>query len=307
MPRDSGTALYTRVDNSFSNPVFGTTISPTDADTFFDDVEAAVNAFIGTSTTSLAIGTGTKTFTTQASKSFLDGLFVQVFSQANPTTNYMYGTVTSYNESTGALEIDVSVVGGSGTLADWLIVQSGARGPQGEQGEQGEQGPAGADGAMSGPVSSVAGNIATFADTTGDVVSDSGVAAANVLVDADIGVAVQGYDADTLKADTGDNLTAGFDATSDGDGTQSTGTYTPDPLGGNFKHITNGGAFTLGVPTNPCTIVVEITNNGSAGTITTSSYTNVSGDTLNTTNTNKFLLYVTKTQNYSQLTIKALQ
>jgi hypothetical protein len=41
MPRNSG-GTYTRVSNSFSNPITGTTISPTDADTFFDDVETEI-------------------------------------------------------------------------------------------------------------------------------------------------------------------------------------------------------------------------------------------------------------------------
>ncbi len=35
--------VYTRVANSFSNPVANTTISPTDADTTFDDFEASFN------------------------------------------------------------------------------------------------------------------------------------------------------------------------------------------------------------------------------------------------------------------------
>ena len=131
MSRNAATGIYTRVDNSFSNPVLGTTISPTDADTFFDDVEVAMNSFIGTSTSSLAIGTGTKTFTTQLTKTFLPGTFVQALSQANPTTDYMYGSVTSYNPATGALVLNVTAIGGSGTLADWGLVMAGAQGPVG--------------------------------------------------------------------------------------------------------------------------------------------------------------------------------
>ena len=136
MSRDPATGLYTRVDNSFSNPVLGTTISPTDADTFFDDVQTAMNSFIGTSTTSLSIATGTKTFTTQLTKTFLSGTFVQAFSQAD-RTNYMYGTVTSYDAATGALVVDVTVTGGSGTLADWAIIMAGARGAVGATGATG--------------------------------------------------------------------------------------------------------------------------------------------------------------------------
>lgn len=127
MSRNSTTGIYTRVSNSFSQPVTGTTIDPSDADTFFDDVEAAMNSFIGTSTTSLAIGTGAKTFTTQTGKTFIPGTFVQAISRAD-AANYMYGTITSYDAATGALVLDVAVVGGSGTLADWNIFFSGARG-----------------------------------------------------------------------------------------------------------------------------------------------------------------------------------
>ncbi len=51
----------------------------------------------------------------------------------------------------------------------------------------------------------------------------------------------------TSNAD--DALTGGYTATADDDGTKSTGTYTPDPAGGNLKRIVNGGAFTLSAPT----------------------------------------------------------
>jgi hypothetical protein len=139
MSRSQTTGAYTRVDNSFSNPVIGTTISPTDADTFFDDVESAVNAFLGTSTTSLAIGTGAKTFTIAsdvANKVFLANTHIHAFSLAN-TANYMDCTVTSYNNSTGALVTDCFAIGGSGTITDWVIISSGARGATGATGAQG--------------------------------------------------------------------------------------------------------------------------------------------------------------------------
>lgn len=138
MSRNSTTGIYTRVSNSFSQPVTGTTIDPSDADTFFDDVEAAMNSFIGTSTTSLLIGTGTKNFTTQAGKTFIAGTFVQAISQAS-AANYMYGTVTSYDDATGALVVEVTVVGGSGTLADWSLFFSGARGGTGVTGATGRE------------------------------------------------------------------------------------------------------------------------------------------------------------------------
>lgn len=44
--------------------------------------------------------------------------------------------------------------------------------------------------------------------------------------------AKEAADADILKADTADTLTAGFDATAHSAGTKSSGTYTPDPADG---------------------------------------------------------------------------
>lgn len=119
-------------------------------------------------------------------------------------------------------------------------------------------------------------------------------------VRSDLGVAigsdVQAYDAEILKADTDDNVTAGYTATSDDDGTKSTGTYTPAPAGGNFKHIINGGAFTLAAPTaTGCyTLVIEVVNNASAGAITFSGFDKESGDTLTTTDGDTFTLAITK-------------
>lgn len=139
MSRSSTTGAYTRVDNSFSNPVVGTTISPTDADTFFDDVEASMNSFLGTSTTSLAIATGAKTFTiasAASTKVFLANTQIHAFSLSN-TANYMDCTVTSYTPGTGALVTDCFAIGGSGTITDWVIISAGARGATGATGTTG--------------------------------------------------------------------------------------------------------------------------------------------------------------------------
>lgn len=106
----------------------------------------------------------------------------------------------------------------------------------------------------------------------------------------------QDADAEIIKADTDDNVTAGYTATSDSDGTKSSGTYTPTPAGGNFKHIINGGAFTLAAPTaTGCyTMVIEVVNNASAGAITFSGFDKESGDALTTTDGDDFHLIITK-------------
>ncbi len=100
-----------------------------------DVVTTAANAakLSGTSTTSLAIGTGPKAFTTQSGKDFNVGSFVEITSDAVPATDYMYGQVTAYS-GTG-LTVNVTVTGGSGTHADWTIL--GRTGPRGATGETG--------------------------------------------------------------------------------------------------------------------------------------------------------------------------
>lgn len=114
-------------------------------------------------------------------------------------------------------------------------------------------------------------------------------------------------DADILKADTADVLTAGFASTAYDAGTKSTGTFTPDEASGNFQYAVNGGAHTLAPPSNNCSIVLHYTNNGSAGAITTSGFTLVDGDSFDTTDTNEFICYITKVNDVSHLTVKALQ
>jgi len=104
------------------------------------DVIAAANyaaALKATSTSSLAIGTGSKTFVTQASKQFAAGQFILITSDAN-SANYMHGQVTSYSST--SLVVNVIDVGGSGTLADWTISVSGSRGAIGETGATGPEG-----------------------------------------------------------------------------------------------------------------------------------------------------------------------
>lgn len=105
---------------------------------------AALSAakLLGTSTSSVLIGTGSKAFTTQTGKFFEFGRFLNIVSDANPTVNYMNGQVTAYNTGTGALTVEVSDIGGSGTLADWSIRVSGKTGTAGAAGATGANGSA---------------------------------------------------------------------------------------------------------------------------------------------------------------------
>jgi len=143
----------------------------------------------------------------------------------------------------------------------------------------------------------VGGNLFTVTDAS------SGRAVLGVVIGTD----VQAYDADTLKADTADTLTVGYNATENDAGTKSTGTFTPDPADGNFQKAVNGGAHTLAPPGSTCTIVIQYTNNASAGAVTTSGFTLVDGDTISTTDGDDFLFFITVVNSFSHLHVKALQ
>jgi hypothetical protein len=79
-----------------------------------------------TSATSNSIGTGSKTFTVTAGKSWVVGMWLLVADTADPATNYMVGAVTSYSST--ALTINVSTTAGSGTKTAWTISQTSAGG-----------------------------------------------------------------------------------------------------------------------------------------------------------------------------------
>ena len=89
---------------------------------------ASAASLHGTSTTSLLIAVASKTFTTQADEAYTAGVWITATSAAN-IANWMYGQVTSYSGTT--LIVDVQVIGGSGTYADWNLSISAARGAQG--------------------------------------------------------------------------------------------------------------------------------------------------------------------------------
>lgn len=81
---------------------------------------STLTLYSSTSVTSLAIGTGSKTFVTQASLSWLPGDRIRAVSDAD-NTNYMEGTVVSYSGTTLVLLVDA--IGGSGTHIDWTLKQ----------------------------------------------------------------------------------------------------------------------------------------------------------------------------------------
>lgn len=91
-------------------------------------------ALTATSTTSLTVGAGAKTFATQAGKQFTVG---QVLYFVNPAdaTQWMAGPVTAYSGTSLSANItDVSSTASGQTVANWNISISGLRGAAGPTG-----------------------------------------------------------------------------------------------------------------------------------------------------------------------------
>ena len=143
-------------------------------------------------------------------------------------------------------------------------------------------------------------------DGTGDPAIESG-ATLRTSIGVAIGSDVAAYNSDTLFADVADNLTAGFSTSVYDAGTKTSGTFTPDQDNGNIQKAVNNGAHTLAPTTDDCAVIIQYTNAASAGTITTSGFTKVDGDTISTTNGDDFFFYLTKANGFSLLTVKALQ
>lgn len=108
----------------------------TDAITF-EIILNVDNPFYGTSTTSNTIGTGSKSFVTQPGKAFNVGAPIIISDAASPTVNYLFGQVTVYNKTTGAITVNVTQTGGSGTITNWILSVSGFAGPTGPTGPSG--------------------------------------------------------------------------------------------------------------------------------------------------------------------------
>ena len=108
--------------------------------------DRVTDQIVGNSTTSLAIGTGAKTLTIEASKQFAIGQTARITYNSD-INKWMQGTVSAYNASTGSISITVDTISGSGTYAVWTVALTGSVGPTGATGATGATGSTGATGA----------------------------------------------------------------------------------------------------------------------------------------------------------------
>lgn len=96
----------------------------TELNTSIGEFNDTVNSQLSTtSTTSLALSSGSKSCTVGLSLMFAAGQRIVCSRTSDPAASRMTGLITSYNNSTGALAFTVAAgdVTGSGTYTDWTI------------------------------------------------------------------------------------------------------------------------------------------------------------------------------------------
>lgn len=114
---------------------FGTQLNDAGMAAYLNALEASSSALVAiatataitsTSSTSLTIGTGSRSLTVESGRAYVSGMPVRIGQTgANVNVNFMDGTVTTYNATTGALVVNVTAIGGSGTLSTWSIRVTG--------------------------------------------------------------------------------------------------------------------------------------------------------------------------------------
>lgn len=83
------------------------------------------------SKTTVTNGTGAKTLNVSFNPfkvnaaALTAGLAVRVHSRTAPFTNFMVGTITSFNAATGALVLNITSATGTASISDWVICQDG--------------------------------------------------------------------------------------------------------------------------------------------------------------------------------------
>lgn len=80
----------------------------------------------GTTAQALAISAGDKSLTVETGRAFMSGQAVVLASMSDPTSQRMYGIVTAYNASSGALSVTVRAFTGTGSVTGWTVTLGNA-------------------------------------------------------------------------------------------------------------------------------------------------------------------------------------
>jgi hypothetical protein len=112
-----------------------------------------------------------------------------------------------------------------------------------------------------------------------------------------------------VKLAGGQQVVGGYSISPYNNGNMGTGTFTFNPLNGNYQYATNNGAVAIQVPTVDCAMDILIINSSSAGAITFGAgwFVGTTGEPFNTTTSNRFLLSIRRIAGIPTYLIKALQ
>ena len=196
-----------------------------------------------TSTTSVLIGSGSKSFTVSAGKSFSKGQWLTIAVTTSPTVNSMVAQVSSYSGTSLVVDVPANGVFGGGTFIAWTIALTGA------------------------PSTSVSAAMApvTSAATTG---------AARVLLDAIYpAFGVYQSTAQAIAAATFTKVQLQTEEYDTANAFDSTTNYRFTPLVAGYYHINGRTAFASGQSSHVCSIYKNGTSHkrGSMGTLIASS------------------------------------
>lgn len=111
-----------------------------------------------------------------------------------------------------------------------------------------------------------------------------------------------------VTSNTDDNLTGGYTTSVVDDGSFSSGTYTPDPSGGNMRKITCAGNFAIAAPTasGDFTMVIQITNVSGVGSIDMTGFDVVTGDAFIPTVGRNYFVFITKCNGFTSANVQEL-
>lgn len=105
-----------------TQPVYARPGTNFEFETVYDDRRDTNVTLLGGTHTGggVAIGTGSKSFTTQTGGRYRVGMTLLAYSAADPL-DYMLGQITSYDTATGALVANITEIGTSGTNSDYVL------------------------------------------------------------------------------------------------------------------------------------------------------------------------------------------
>ena len=228
-------------------------------------------------------------------------------SSSLPTSGQIMGRVQSTNASGGSYQVALAGSGLYGVTSGSGCTVSGAAGAVFNNGSNActtDTNILATAGALSLGASGTAGSVSMGNATSGTAKIQPSTGALGTTI-----FQIPGYNATATAAalDVADQtITGGANVTS---ASQSTGNITVDCGKIPQQYITNGGAFTLTAPANDGNCILDIENNGSAGTVTPSGFnpTAIGGAALDTTNGHNFRIFISRVHGHATAFAVALQ